>query len=286
MVYGFFLTHWMLSVFFQSLFQHRYAAHQMFTMSRRRERAMHLLTYLAQGPSFLSPRGYAILHREHHAYSDTDRDPHSPRYYRNVLRMMLDTKRRYDAYAYRRKEPEARFLGGYPEWKLLDETLGQSWAMRIAWAGAYTAFYFAFATRRWQFLLLPLHFVMGPIHGAIVNWCGHRYGYRNFATGDGSRNTLPLDVVTLGELFQNNHHQFPSSPNFAARPGELDPTWQVMKLLARGKLIQIPASTSRASIGRADPSPIPARSPDPSDRGAASVTPGSRQTATHNGGIR
>jgi len=38
--------------------------------------------------------------------------------------MMLHTKHRYDAYAYRREEPEARFLGGYPEWKLIDETLG------------------------------------------------------------------------------------------------------------------------------------------------------------------
>ena len=30
------------------------------------------------------------------------------------------------------------------------------------------------------FLLLPVHFLMGPFHGAIVNWAGHKYGYRNF----------------------------------------------------------------------------------------------------------
>ena len=61
---------------------------------------------------------------------------------------------------------------------------------RLAWVGAYSAFYFAFATHAWLLLLLPAHFIMGPIHGAIVNWCGHRYGYRNFDSDDVSRNTL------------------------------------------------------------------------------------------------
>jgi hypothetical protein len=70
------------SVFFQSFFLHRYAAHRMYTVSPRVERVLHLLTYLVQGPSFLSPRGYAILHREHHAFSDTERDPHSPWFFR------------------------------------------------------------------------------------------------------------------------------------------------------------------------------------------------------------
>jgi stearoyl-CoA desaturase (Delta-9 desaturase) len=241
MIYAFFISHWLLCVFFQSLFQHRYAAHRMFRMSPRVERGLHLLTYLAQGASYLSPRGYAILHREHHAFSDTPKDPHSPLNFSNALAMMLDTKHRYDDYAYHRREPEPRFLGGYPEWPLLDRTLGQSWAMRILWGALYTAVYVALATSPWQFLLLPVHFVMGPIHGAIVNWCGHMYGYRSFDNGDASRNTLPIEVVTLGELFQNNHHKYPSSPNFAVRTFEVDPTWQAMRLLARLKLIEVTA---------------------------------------------
>jgi stearoyl-CoA desaturase (delta-9 desaturase) len=102
----------------------------------------------------------------------------------------------------------------------------------MAWVAGYSAFYLAFATHWWQFLLLPFHYLMGPIHGAIVNWGGHKYGYSNFDNGDKSKNTLVFDFVTLGELFQNNHHKFGMSPNFAARWFELDPTYQVMKVFA------------------------------------------------------
>lgn len=245
MVYAFFATHWILCVMMQSLFQHRYAAHRMYTMGPRMERAMHLVAYLIQGCSFLSPRAYAILHREHHAFSDTERDPHSPQHSTGLVAMMSRTKHLYDDYAYFRREPEARFLGGYPEWPLIDRTLSQSWAMRILWGTVYFAFYAVFATAWWQFLLLPIHFLMGPVHGAIVNWAGHKYGYRNFDNPDQSRNTLPVELVCMGELFQNNHHKYGMSPNFAARGWEIDPTWQVMRVLAALKLIQI-ATPQRA----------------------------------------
>src|SRR4029077_3576462 len=91
----FFLTHWFLSLFCQTFFLHRYGAHKMFTMSKGWERFFHLFTFICQGSSYLNPRAYAILHREHHAFSDTDRDPHSPHTYPNLINMMLVTKKRY-----------------------------------------------------------------------------------------------------------------------------------------------------------------------------------------------
>jgi stearoyl-CoA desaturase (Delta-9 desaturase) len=237
-IISFFVGHWLLSVFCQTFFLHRYGAHRMFTMSKGWENFFHGLTYVSQGPSFLSPRGYAILHRMHHAYSDTEKDPHSPRFYTNVFTMMWKTKQRYDDYTYRRVEPEARFDGGVPESALLDK-LRASWTMRILWGAAYTGVYFAFAPSLWWYLLLPAHFIMGPIHGAIVNWGGHRYGYQNFQNGDDSKNTLIFDFLTLGELFQNNHHMYGMRPNFAVKWFEIDPAYVVIRMLSALGIIQV-----------------------------------------------
>jgi stearoyl-CoA desaturase (delta-9 desaturase) len=126
---------------------------------------------------------------------------------------------------------------------------------RVAWMGIYTLFYVQFATSPWLYLLLPVHSVMGPVHGAIVNWCGHKYGYQNYDNGDVSKNTLVFDFLTGGELFQNNHHKFAMSPNFAARKFELDPTYPVMRALAAVGIIDMTgAQKTRYPAERVPPS--------------------------------
>ena len=83
-----------------------------------------------------------------------------------------------------------------------------------------------------MYFLIPVHYIMGPIHGVIVNWCGHRYGYTNFHdTEDHSRNTLPVDFLMMGELFQNNHHKYPNRVNFGVKSFELDPAYLLIKVL-------------------------------------------------------
>ncbi len=114
----FFVAHWQISVFFQTFYLHRYGAHRQFTLTPFWDRFFYVCTFVTQGSSFLSPRGYGILHRMHHAFSDTPKDPHTPTEYTNVFSMMLATKKMYDDFAYRRVEPEARFDGGLPSWPL------------------------------------------------------------------------------------------------------------------------------------------------------------------------
>lgn len=234
----FFVGHWLLSIFMQTFFLHRYGAHRMFTMSPRVEKVFHFLTWLFQGSSYLNPRAYAILHREHHAFSDTERDPHSPHFSKNLYDMMWKTKERYFSHIHETSDVEERFKGQAPSWPLLDR-IGDSWFTRVGFAALYTLVYLKFAPHWAWFLLLPVHYMMGPIHGAIVNWAGHKYGYRNFDSDDKSRNTLPFDFLTGGELFQNNHHKFGMSPNFAVRSWEIDPTWTAIRVLAWMKVIQL-----------------------------------------------
>lgn len=229
-IFLFFVLHWQLSVLFQSFFHHRYGAHRQFTMSKGWERVFHFTAWAIQGSSYLNPRAYAVMHRMHHAYSDTEKDPHSPIHQPNFFRMMWRTKVQYADLKTRRVAPDARFDGGYPEWKLLDETLG-GWGASVTWGTLYAVYYLAFATHWWMFLLLPFHWFMGPTHGAIVNYLGHKLGYRNYDSDDNSKNTLVFDVLTAGELFQNNHHKWGQSPNFAVRWFEIDPTYQFVRVL-------------------------------------------------------
>jgi stearoyl-CoA desaturase (delta-9 desaturase) len=226
-----FVVHWYLSLFCQTFFLHRYSAHKMFVMSRPWERFFYLLTYLSQGSSYLSPRAYAILHRMHHAFSDTEKDPHSPHHTKNVFTMMWETKDIYNAVLNRKRVVESQFERNYPEWNFI-EKLGDSWLSRIGWALLYATFYvlaYIYLDMHWAFFfLLPIHFLMGPIHGAIVNWSGHKYGYQNFDNQDKSKNSLIFDFLMLGELFQNNHHKRPNSINFGSKWFEVDPTYPVI----------------------------------------------------------
>lgn len=210
----------------------------MFKMEPFWEKFFYLILLISQGSSFLNPRAYAILHRMHHAYSDTEKDPHSPHFFKDVFGMMIATKNMYMNYLKHKIEPEPAFRGNYPEWPLIDR-IGDSWIWRISCGLFYIGFYIAFAEYWWMFLLLPIHFLMGPLHGAIVNWCGHKYGYSNHDNEDHSKNSLPWDFLLMGELFQNNHHKKPNSPNFATKWWEFDPTYPMMKVLHWMRIIRI-----------------------------------------------
>jgi stearoyl-CoA desaturase (delta-9 desaturase) len=240
----FFIAHWYLSLFSQTFFLHRYGAHKMFFMTKFWERFFFLFTWLTQGSSFLSPKAYAILHRMHHAYSDTEKDPHSPHYSSNVFTMMFKTWKIFtniNNEEYKNLNIDEKFTKDLPEWKFMNY-VGSSWTSRIIWGAGYAIFYIFFAEHWALFLLLPIHFFMGPVHGAIVNWCGHKLGYVNYDNNDKSKNSLFIDILLGGELYQNNHHKFANRPNFATKWFEFDITYPVIKLLSWFRIIRMNTS--------------------------------------------
>jgi stearoyl-CoA desaturase (delta-9 desaturase) len=84
-IFLFLILHWYLSLFGQTFFLHRYGAHKMFTMNKFWEKFFYLFAWITQGSSYLNPRAYAILHRMHHAYSDTEKDPHTPHFFQGSV---------------------------------------------------------------------------------------------------------------------------------------------------------------------------------------------------------
>lgn len=223
----FFVAHWYLSLFSQSFLQHRYAAHADFTMNKFWERIFYIFAYITQGSSYMSARSYAIMHRMHHAYTDTEKDPHSPQNFSNVFGMMVHTMKIYRGILHGSIEIQERFLQKLPDWPVLDRW-GHSAVSRIIWIGIYIGYYIYFATSPLMFLLIPVHVLTGPIHGAIINWFAHKYGYVNFKLNNTSRNLLPLDIIMLGEAYHNNHHKYASSINFGVRWFEIDPIYYII----------------------------------------------------------
>lgn len=234
----FLILHWYLSLFGQTFFLHRYSAHKMFTMNKFWEKFFYIFAWVTQGSSYLNARAYAILHRMHHAYSDTEKDPHTPHFFKDAYHMMLHTREIYNDVLNKRVVVEEKFDRNFPEYATIDK-IADNWITRLGFAGLYIAFYVVFATHWWMFLFLPIHFFIGPIQGAIVNWAGHKYGYRNFDCPDKSKNTFFIDIFLMGELFQNNHHQAGARPNFAAKWWELDPTYPIIWVLDKMRIIKL-----------------------------------------------
>lgn len=209
------------------------------------EKFWYVYTWVLQGSSYLNARAYAILHRMHHAYSDTEKDPHTPHFFKEVFSMMWHTRKVYNGVLAGTWEVEEKFLKNYPVYPKVDK-IADSWFSRIGFGLAYVVFYYFFATEWWMFLFLPIHFLMGPIQGAVVNWAGHKYGYRNYPEKDHSKNTLIIDFLMLGELFQNNHHHAGARPNFAFKWWEFDPVYPVIKFMNWiGMIKLVPLASSK-----------------------------------------
>lgn len=234
-----FIAVWYLSLFGQTFFHHRYASHGAFTMSRGWEKFFFIYTYITQGAHYMSPRAYAIMHRMHHAHTDTELDPHSPAFSSNLVSMMLRTRRYYTAVVHNRMDIDPKYLKNLPEWKSFDKW-ANSTLSRVLWAAIYIGVFIAFATNVWVYLLLPVILGMGAFHGALINWFAHKYGYINFRLRNTSRNLLFIDILMLGESYHNNHHKRPSAVNFGKRWHEIDPVYPVIRLLVWLRIIRLP----------------------------------------------
>lgn len=229
-VLSFFFIHWYLSIFVQTFFHHRYAAHANFKMSKFWEKFFHIFSFISQGSSYLSPYTYGVLHRMHHAYTDTEKDPHSPKYDHNPFAMMWRTRKIYNEIDRDELNIRDKFTKGVPKWRKFD-FFASNGITRLVWIFFYVGFYVYFDPHWAFYLLIPIHIVMGAFHGVIINWYAHKYGYTNFKLSDTSKNLIPIDIIMMGEGLHNNHHKFGGRLNFGVKWWEFDPTYYIAKFL-------------------------------------------------------
>ncbi len=232
------IIHWYASLFFQSVFHHRYSAHGLFTMSKGWERVFFVGCFITQGSSYISAYTYGIMHRLHHAHTDKENDPHSPSNTPNLFGMMWETRNNYRDIHTGKLQVEDKYKKGLPQWPVFDN-FAHSWITKAVWTLLYIVIYALLATEWWHFLFLPVTFAMGAFQGAVVNWWAHKFGYRNFKVDNTSRNILPLDIFFWGEAYHNNHHRNPATPNNAHRWFEWDMGYAAMRLLHNLRVIRL-----------------------------------------------
>jgi fatty-acid desaturase len=64
-----------------------------------------------------------------------------------------------------------------------------------------------------------------------VNSATHMWGSRRFPTGDTSKNSFWVALLTFGEGWHNNHHAHPQSSRHGLAWYELDLNWYVIATL-------------------------------------------------------
>ncbi len=237
----FFALHWYSSLFFQSVFHHRYAAHSQFTMTKGWEKFFFIGCFLTQGSSYISAKAYGLLHRLHHAHTDTPQDPHSPSYSKNIGTLLLMTRNSYNDIYQGTTVVDNAYHKNLPDWALFDK-LAHNWIARVIWGAVYVGIYFLVVTQWWMWLFLPITFALGAVHGLAINWWAHKFGYTNFESKNTSKNILRLDLLFWGEGYHNNHHQFPGRANYAVKWYEVDFGYRMICLMDKLKIVKLNAS--------------------------------------------
>lgn len=242
----FFCAQWYGSLFFQSFYLHRFLTHGQFAMSVFWQNVCQVGSFLCSGSSYMSPIAYAKMHTAHHLYADTEQDPHPPKYFSNPILYMWHTYIIYGKTLHECKYADMACGKGWRQMEGFDRLARNSFT-KIVWVIVYAWIYVMLFPFCWMTLPFVIPFflitvLMGPFHGFLVNWCAHKYGYKNpaYETDDDSRNVIAIDILLLGEWLHRNHHSSKGSYTFALTDKEFDPIGSLIPLLDYWKVIRLP----------------------------------------------
>lgn len=177
---------------------------------------------------------WASTHLEHHAKSDREGDPHSPReglFHAHVGWMLGAFNASPEVYARhlaadRLVQFMSRTFFGWVVLSLVLPGLLDGWVSRGMAGGFGTGFWHGLLWGGLVRICLTHHITWS------VNSICHTFGQRPFdATRDESRNNFLVGVIGLGEGWHNNHHAFPSAAYHGFEWWQIDLSGYVIRLL-------------------------------------------------------
>jgi stearoyl-CoA desaturase (delta-9 desaturase) len=189
------------------------------------------------------------VHRKHHQYSDERPDPHSPlvNFFWGHMGWLVTENNEYgtldmfEKYArdllqdrfYRQLHKGYTWLVYYGAHVLLIVALG----FAVGWLISPTseeAIRFGLSVFVWGVIVRTVY--VWHITWA-VNSASHLWGYRNYLTGEDSRNNWVVAMLTNGEGWHNNHHADQRSAAHGHRWWEIDLTHLTIKGLEKVGLV-------------------------------------------------
>lgn len=216
---------------------HRYFSHRTFKASRF---VQFCGAFLGSSATQRGPLWWAAHHRVHHRKSDEPEDPHSRVQHGFFISHMGWFMNRVN---FRTRVEEVPDLAKYPELRLLDRI---DLIAPVLYATAW--FFIGMGLNHWWpslgtsagQMLVWGYFIstVALFHGTFtINSLAHMWGSRRYDTTDTSRNNFFLSLITMGEGWHNNHHYYPGTARQGFRWWEFDPTYYILKLMEKMRLI-------------------------------------------------
>ena len=223
-VAAFLVLYWVTACLGVTIGYHRLLSHRAFRVPRWLERVFATCGALSCQHG---PIDWVGLHRHHHKFSDTDPDHHNSHrgFWWSHLGWMLETVPAQGAVPRLTgdlaRDPYHRWLN---RWFLV---LQLPLAALLFWIGTATG------AGGWALVLwgIPLRLVVVYHCTWLVNSATHCWGSVAYPSGDHSRNNPWVAALTFGEGWHNNHHTFPHSARHGLQAGQIDLTWQHIRLL-------------------------------------------------------
>ncbi len=161
---------------------------------------------------------WVATHRIHHAHTERDGDPHSPRHgfwwshMGWIVRGVSDNREVELSSRHAQDLAKDRFHIWLSSWNFMPA---------LVLAGIL------YQLGGWQFILwgICVRVVFSWHATCFVNSAAHVWGRRRFETRDDSRNNWWVALMTFGEGWHNNHHAHPSAARHGLAWYELDINW-------------------------------------------------------------